>query len=220
VAAAAIADDAVVACAQVDADAAGLQFRRLARLEAQLVQAGARLDQDGEGLGRDLEIEGAVITFVHVVEAAALIGQQAHKDVDAAGRAFGIGARVQAARQVQTLLQARDVDAALLHHIAAVGQVDGVHGDVGDAFLDLALAGQEGGAHAPGLVRQPQVQTGGLGLIDIEGGVGSDGADRDQGLNTLEGKDAGLVGDLKAGHAVLFSHGFSRLCSLSATTDA
>ncbi len=95
-----------------------------------------------------------------------------------------------------------------------------MHGDVGDAFLDAALAGQEGGAHAPGPVGQAQVQAGRLDLIDVERGVGGDGADRDQGLNALEGKDAGLVGNGKAGHAVLFSHGFSRLCSLSATTDA
>src|SRR5690606_41587271 len=97
---------------------------------------------------------------------------------------------------------------------------DGVHGDVGDAFLELAVDGQGEGPNAPGLIRQLQDQAGRLNLIDVEGGVGGDGADRDQGLNTLEGKDAGLVGDLKAGHAVLFSHGFSRLCSLSATTDA
>ncbi|MNI36873.1 hypothetical protein D3C73_909400 [compost metagenome] len=95
-----------------------------------------------------------------------------------------------------------------------------MHGDVGDARLDLALAGQEGGAHAPGLIRQAQIQAGGLDLIDVERGVGGDGARRDQGLNALEGKDAGAVGNLEAGHAVLFSHGFSRLCSLSATTDA
>ena len=47
-----------------------------------------------------------------------------------------------------------------------------MHGDVGDPVLDLALARQEGGADAPGLVRQAQVQAGRLNLIGVEGGVG------------------------------------------------
>ena len=82
-AAAAEADD--VAALQIDADRAGFQLGRIARLQPQLVQARARPDQDGEGLGRDLQIEGAVIALVHVVEAGAAIGQQTDEDVHAAG---------------------------------------------------------------------------------------------------------------------------------------
>ncbi|MNI76324.1 hypothetical protein D3C73_1325470 [compost metagenome] len=89
-----------------------------------------------------------------------------------------------------------------------------MHGDVADAVLDLAAAGQEGGAHAPGLVRQAQVQAGGLHLIGVERGFRGDGARRDQGFDALEGKDAGAVGNLEASHAALFSHGFSRLSRL------
>ncbi len=189
VSATAEADDAAVGAGQVDADRAGLQLGRFASLQTQLIQARARADKNGEGLGRDLEIEGAVIALVHVVEAAAAVGEQAHEDIDAAGRALRIGAGDQALRQTQSLLQPGDVDAALLHHIAG-GQVDGVHGHVGDAVLDFALAGQEGGAHAPGLVGQAQVQAGGLDLVGVEGGVGGDRAVGDQQFDGLAGQDA------------------------------
>ena len=173
-----------------------------------MVQPGAGSHQDGEGLGRDLHIEGAVIALGHIVETGALVGQQAHEDVHPAGRGLGIGPGDQALGQVQPLLKAHDIDAALFQHDPGVGDHDPVHGHVGDPFLDLAPAGQEGGAHAPGLVRQAQVQAGGLDLVMIEGGVGRDGAGGDQGLDGLGGQDAG-TGRLEGTHGVSLTR-FSR----------
>jgi hypothetical protein len=160
---------------QIDADASGSPAWRFAGLEAQLVQPGARTHQDGEGLGRDLHIERPLIALGDVVEAGAAIGQQAHEDVDPAGRGFGVGAGDQALGQAQPLLQLGDIDAALFQHIAA-RQVDRMHGHVGDAVGDQTLARQEGGAHAPGAVGQAQVQAGRLHLIGVEGGLRGDRA--------------------------------------------
>ena len=85
VAAAPEADDRALAALQFHPDAAGLQPGRFAGLESQLVQPGAGADKDGEGLGRNLEVEGTLITFGHIVETPPAIGQQPDKDIDPAG---------------------------------------------------------------------------------------------------------------------------------------
>jgi hypothetical protein len=179
---------------QVDADALGGQLGRRAGLQAQLVQARAGAHQHREGLRRDLHVERAVVLGGHVVEGPAVVGEQAHEDVDAAGRALRVAARRDARRQLQALLQLGDVDAAALEH-DALGQVELVHGDVGQAVGHLAAgARQEGGAHAPDAPGQAQVEAGRLHLVIVEGGEGGDRAGGDQVLNGLAGQNACGVG--------------------------
>ena len=176
---------------QVDADAAQIKLRRLAPLEAQLVQPRARAHQDREGLRRDLHIDRPVIAVGHVIEGRAVIGEQADKDVHPARGALGIGPGGDAGRQGQRLLQLGDIDAALFQH-RALGQVQLVHGHVLEPLDHLAAeARQEGGPDPPGADAQAQVETGGLHLVWVEGAGAGDRALGDQGVNGLAGQDSG-----------------------------
>ena len=78
---------------QIDPDAAGLKMGRLTLFEPKLVQARAGTHEDRKGLGRDFNIERAIIAAGHIVKGAAVIGQEAHKDINASGRALRIAAR-------------------------------------------------------------------------------------------------------------------------------
>ncbi len=174
---------------EIDPDALGQQLGRAAALEAQLVQPGAGADQDGKGLGRDLDIGGAVIALAHVVEGRLVVRQQPHEDVDPAGGALRIGPRRDAGRQVQALLQLGDIDAALFQD-RALGEIQLVHGHVGDAAGHRAAQpGQEARANPPAAGGQAQVEAGGLHLISVEGRRRSDGALSDQVIDGLAGEN-------------------------------
>lgn len=104
--------------------------------------------------------------------------------------------------QLQPLLQFDDVDAALLQDDAAC-EVDGVHGDVGDAVGDKAVAWQEGGSDPPSAIGQAKVERGGLNLVCVPRGLRGDGLIGDQGFDGLTGQDAGF-GKVDRVHA--YSH--------------
>ena len=71
-------------------------------------------------------------------------------------------------RQRQAFEQRHDVDAARFQH-RAVGETDLVQLQPVELFGDPVIgAGQEGGAHAPGLVAEPEIEAGRLDLVGIE----------------------------------------------------
>ena len=176
---------------QVHAHVQAAQQRRGAALQAQLVQPCARAHQHAEGLGGDLEIEGPVIARGHVVEAVAIVRQQADEHVHPAGGALRIGPGTEAAGQAKALLQPGDIDAALFQH-RALRQVQPVHGHVRQP-VGHGTPGpwQERGPHPPGRVRQPQVQAGRLDLVRGKGRCGSDRPLIRQKTQGLAGQDAG-----------------------------
>jgi len=181
---------------QVHAHADRGEARRVAALQAQLVEAGSGAHQDREGLGRDLDEGRAPVAVGDVIKGGLVVREQAHEDVDPARGALGIGAGRDALRQGQALLKFGDVDAAPLQH-GAGRKVDLMHHHVRQP-VGHGPAGtrQEGGAHPPGADAQAQVQAGRLDLVRIEGPVGGDGLAGDQGFKGLAGQNpcAGRLG--------------------------
>ena len=181
--------------AQVDADAAHRERRRLAALQAQLVEPGAGAHQHREGLRRDLQVERPGVAVGDVVERRAMVGQRAHEDVDPAGGALRVGAGRDAGRQRQPLGDLGDVDAAALQHRAA-------RSGRARAWPRRRCARRPCG-RAPGRneartrqARSPSRRSrlAGCTWSDANGSAGGDGAPRDQRLDRLAGQDAGWGG--------------------------
>src|SRR5690625_6673499 len=61
-------------------------YVRRASSQAELVQARALVNQDGEGIGRDLGIERTSVTRRHSIELPRPVGDHAGKDIEPAGR--------------------------------------------------------------------------------------------------------------------------------------
>ncbi len=174
--------------------AAQLRVAELGRAvaDAKLVKARAFAHQGGEGLRADLGIKRAAITRLDAVETLRAVGDQPGEDIDAAGRAFGIGDAGNAGGKFRPLQQRDDIDAARFQH-RAMAQIHFMHEDGGEFFFHRGVgSGQEAGPHPPGLGAQAQIDAGGLDLAGGEGLVGRDfAALRDQALQHMAGQDAG-----------------------------
>ena len=116
----------------------------------------------------------------HLVEPVAVVGDDPREDVDAPGRALGVGLAPQPGREVESLLQLNQVRAARLEHGAVATEVDLVEDVVLQLALDRVGPGQEAAADAQGPLAQAEVEAGRLhvGFGDLEApGVDVAGAD-------------------------------------------
>ena len=170
----------------------GFRQQRIAGAEADLRQPRAGAHDDREGARADLEIERPVIAGGDLVELVAAIGHHAGEDVEPPGRALRVGRGGNVGRQRQAFQQRHDVDAAGFQH-RALGEIDLVQLQpvelVGDPVVG---AGQEGGAHAQGLVAEPEIEAGRLDLVGIERARRLQRARLEQRRNVLIGKNACL----------------------------
>ena len=120
---------------------------------------------DAEGARENLGVQLTRIFGLHPIEGLAVVADQPGEDIDAPGRALGIGDRGDAGRQVQRLLQLDHIDAAVLEHGATV-EAELVLLEVVELLQHrMRLARQKAGAHAPGLAAEPQVDAGRLDLL-------------------------------------------------------
>ena len=96
--------------------------------QPELPQAVSPAHRDVERLRRDLQVQPALIARRHGIEGIALLGQQAHKDVQPTGAARGIAPAPDVLRQLEDLLDLREVLPPLQssgNHVAATGQSRG-----------------------------------------------------------------------------------------------
>ena len=155
--------------AHVEAGELGFRQQRMALAEADLRQARAGARDDREGARADLQIERTGIAGRDLVELLAVVGHHAGEDVEAAGRALRVGGGGDLRRQGEAFQQRHDVDAAGLEH-GAVASGRSRAASAGRACRRpyACLAGQEAGAHAPGLVAEPEIEAGRLDLVGVE----------------------------------------------------
>ena len=81
----------------------GLVEAAVAGAEADLGETRARAHQHGKGARRYLDEERAVIAVLHQIEFSAAIGDDAGEDIEAPGRALGVGGGAQTLRELQPL---------------------------------------------------------------------------------------------------------------------
>ncbi len=130
--------------------------------EPELVQRQVLLHPHGERQRHHFEVEGAGVPRGHLVEAVAVVGDDAGEHVDTTRRALGIGLASQAGGQVEALLQLHEVRAAGLEHGPVAAEVDLVEDVVLELALDRVGARQEAAADAQRPLPQPQVEAGRL----------------------------------------------------------
>ena len=191
---------------QVEAERHVADGRLRAAAEAKLQQAVAGARKHGEGARRNLCVEFAGIAGGNAVEGAGAVGDGADEDVDAAGRALGIGGGGKIGWQFQPLLQRHHVDAAGLQHGAA-RQVERVHDEaVVEPVGDDLLARQEAGAQAVGDLAEAEVEAGRLDLVEEHAALGRDRPRFDDAMEfgvrqhaVANGVRAGPVGGLAPG---------------------
>ena len=176
-----------------------------AAANSELVESRAFSDQYAEGTRGDLGVHGAGVAGLDLVELDAEVGDEPGENVEAAGRALGVADGAVVGGQVHRFHEGHDVDAATFEDGAA-GEVELVHRQGVDALLHgVALAREEAGADAVGLVAQPEVDAGRLDLFVVDGVGGLDGAGVDQIDEGLGWEDAGGFG-VRSGEGV-FRHG-------------
>ena len=138
--------------------------------EAELVERQILFHPHGERQRHDLEVERTVIARRDLVEAVAVIGDDACEHVDAPRRALGVRLAPQARWEIEALLEFDQVRAAGLEHRPLAAQVDLVE----DVVLQFALhrvgARQEAAADAQGTLAEAQIEAGRLhvGVWDLE----------------------------------------------------
>ena len=92
-----------------------------------------------------------MVALGNAVELGAAVGDDAGEDVEAAGRALGIGQRRDPLLEGDAFQQRDDVDAVPFQH-RTLGQVERVHGDPLQPFGDGGVgAGEEAGDDPIGL---------------------------------------------------------------------
>ena len=163
--------------------------------EAELVEAQVLAHPDGEGQRHDLEVEVAGVTRGHLVEAVAAVGDDPGEDVEAAGRALGVGLAGHARRQGQALLQRDEVRPVGLEHGALPVEVELVDHVVLHPLGHGVPPGQEAAPDAVGHLAEAQVEAGGLDVLPRDGEAPRrDDAGVDGGGEVLAGEDAFLAG--------------------------
>ena len=147
-----------------------LAFRqqRIAGAEADLRQPRAGAHDDRKGARADFEIERAVVAGRDLVELVAVVGHDAGEDVEPAGRALRVGRggnRLPAAPGSRAAARYRRSPSPAPRHrrdrfrAASAGRV---------FRRPVCRAGQEAGAHPPGLVAEPEVEARRLDLVGVE----------------------------------------------------
>ena len=187
----------------------GFRQQRIAGAEADLRQARTGAHDDREGARADFQIERTIVAGGDLVELVAAIGHDAGEDVEPPGRALRIGRGGNVCRQRQAFEQRHDVDATGFQH-RAVGKVDLVQLQPVELFANLMVgARQEGGAHPPGLVAEPEIKARRLDLVGIERARRLQRAGLEQRRNVLIGKNACLPQRLSAPRPGFFVAGLA-----------
>src|SRR5262249_33486655 len=138
---------------------------RIAAAATELRQPRSFAHQHWKRLRADLRIERAAIAAFDAVKAARLVGDHAREDIEPPGRAFRVSDRCDFRRQIETLDQRHDVDAAGFQDRAA-GERKFVQLQFGDAACDRAARpGQETRAHPIGDGTEAQIEARRLDLI-------------------------------------------------------
>ena len=93
-----------------------IRGRRIPTPQPELVQPHSLLHHNAEGARDDFGIQFALVARGHAFEFAAVVRNEARKNVEASGGAFGIGFSGNVRRQAQLFHQRRHVGAAALQH--------------------------------------------------------------------------------------------------------
>jgi hypothetical protein len=129
---------------------------------------------------------------VRGLEGRDAVADHAREYVEAAGRTFRIGRRREIARQLQSLFEFDDVDAAGFQYRAAIRQLDLVQRERIEPFADRALGRrQETRAHTPGACAETEIEARRLDLVGAHFQLGRDGAALGQCGDRLRRKDSG-----------------------------
>ena len=151
-----------------------------------------------------------MIARCHLVEPVAVIGDDPGEDVNATGRALGIGLAAQPGRKVEALLQLNQVRTPRLEHGPVAAEIDLVEDVVLQLPLDRIGPRQEAAADPQRPLAEAQVEAGRLhvGLRDVES-PGVDVAGPDGPLEELARQDPFgrgwrfSTGEVASGHSGL-----------------
>src|SRR5205814_7952683 len=116
-----------------------------------------RAHADRERARDDLQVQPALIAGGDLVEAVTAIREYAREDVEAPGRALGVGASSHPWWQAEVLDQ-RDQVGPVALQCGPVAQIDALEGQVGHLFLDGRVAvWQEAAAQRPCMLAESQI---------------------------------------------------------------
>ena len=138
--------------------------------ETELVECEVLADADGEREGNDLQVERARVAGRHLVEAVAVVRDDPGEDIDAPGRALGVGLAPQPGWKVEPLLELNEVGTPRFEHGAGAAEVDLVEDVVLQLPLDRIGPWEKAAADAQGPLTEAQIEAGGLhvGVGDVE----------------------------------------------------
>ena len=127
--------------------------------QAQLVEPRALAHAHREAARRNLHPQRPVVAGRRLVEGRAAIDDEAHENIEPAGRAFRIGGAGQRIGQRQPLGERGDIDDALLQHRAFAFERDALRRQALQPLAHIrAAAGQEARAQAIGLLAKPEIE--------------------------------------------------------------
>jgi hypothetical protein len=165
------------------------------------------LYDDVEGTGDDLGVQLTFVTTGDGFEFLAVIGDEARKDIEAAGGAFGVGAAGDIGRKSELLFQRDDVDFATFER-GRFGERDRFRSVVPELAVDGGMfIGEKAGVNAVGKRAEAKIDAGGLDLFRKDGTGGEDMTALDEIAEALGRKDPGGVpgfrGKVEAGEQSL-----------------
>ena len=165
--------------------------------------------QDREGLRADFEVEAAAIAGDGLVEAGAVIGDDARENVEPAGRAFRVRDAGHVRGQRQRLLDLGDINAADFQNRAGAE----IHGVKHEPLDLLSRRGgrprHEARTHPERARPEPKIEARGLDLPGPDRSGGRDRASLDQRRDRLRWKNAKSrhgsgIGDVGAAEQLIF----------------
>ena len=117
--------------------------------QPKLVEREPGMHLDRERARDDLEVQPPAVAGRDLIEAMAVIGQQAGEHVDTTGRALRIGLAADLRRQVELFDERDEVRPVALEHRAVASEVDLAHDEVLESLFDRVVVARKERAPQP-----------------------------------------------------------------------